>query len=52
VFLLAGRPDHRGGGLKEEGEDIEVVEVTLMEAASMVAAGEIVDAKPSFSFSI
>jgi GDP-mannose pyrophosphatase NudK len=34
-----------GGGLKEEGEDIEVVEVTLMEAASMVAAGEIVDAK-------
>ena len=23
-----------GGGLKEEGEDIEVVEVTLMEAAS------------------
>ena len=34
-----------GGGLKEEGEDIEVVEVTLKEAASMVTTREIVDAK-------
>ena len=34
-----------GGGLKEEGEDIEVVEATLDEAAAMIAAGEIVDAK-------
>ena len=34
-----------GGGLKEEGEDIEVVEVTLKQAASMVVTGEIVDAK-------
>ena len=34
-----------GGGLKKEGEDIEVVEVTLKEAASMVATREIVDAK-------
>ena len=34
-----------GGGLKEEGEDIEVVETTLEEAAAMVARGEIVDAK-------
>ena len=34
-----------GGGLKEEGEDIEVVEVTLQQAAAMVTAGEIVDAK-------
>jgi hypothetical protein len=34
-----------GGGLKEEGEDIEVVETTLEEAAVMIATGEIVDAK-------
>jgi GDP-mannose pyrophosphatase NudK len=34
-----------GGGLKEEGEDIEVVETTLEEAARMVATGKIVDAK-------
>lgn len=34
-----------GGGLKEEGEDIEVVEATLEEAAAMITAGEIVDAK-------
>jgi nudix-type nucleoside diphosphatase (YffH/AdpP family) len=34
-----------GGGLKEEGEDIEVVEVTLEKATAMIAIGEIVDAK-------
>ena len=34
-----------GGGLKEEGEDIEVVETTLERAAAMIASGEIVDAK-------
>lgn len=34
-----------GGGLKDEGEDIEVVETTLDEAAAMIAAGEIIDAK-------
>jgi hypothetical protein len=34
-----------GGGIKEEGEDIEVVETTLVNAANMVASGEIVDAK-------
>ncbi len=34
-----------GGGLKEEGEDIDVVETTLEEAAAMIVAGEIVDAK-------
>ncbi|WP_065753177.1 NUDIX domain-containing protein [Bradyrhizobium paxllaeri] len=34
-----------GGGLKEEGEDIEVVEATLEEAVAMIAAGEIIDAK-------
>jgi GDP-mannose pyrophosphatase NudK len=34
-----------GGGLKEEGEDIEVVETTLAEAAAMIVSGEIIDAK-------
>lgn len=34
-----------GGGLADEGEDIEVIETTLDEAAAMVAAGEIIDAK-------
>jgi nudix-type nucleoside diphosphatase (YffH/AdpP family) len=34
-----------GGGLKGEGEDIEVVETRLQEAAVMIATGEIVDAK-------
>jgi GDP-mannose pyrophosphatase NudK len=34
-----------GGGLPEEGEDIEVIETTLEQAAAMIAAGEIVDAK-------
>jgi nudix-type nucleoside diphosphatase (YffH/AdpP family) len=34
-----------GGGLAEEGEDIEVIETTLEQAAAMVAAGEIIDAK-------
>lgn len=34
-----------GGGLAEEGEDIEVLEVDIDEALSMVADGRIVDAK-------
>jgi len=34
-----------GGGLAEEGEEIEVVETTLDRAATMIADGEIVDAK-------
>jgi hypothetical protein len=34
-----------GGGLAEEGEDIEVIETTLKEAATMIASGEIIDAK-------
>ncbi len=34
-----------GGGLEEEGEDIEVIETTLAAALAMVEAGEIVDAK-------
>jgi nudix-type nucleoside diphosphatase (YffH/AdpP family) len=34
-----------GGGLPEEGEDIEVMETTLEQASAMIAAGEIIDAK-------
>jgi nudix-type nucleoside diphosphatase (YffH/AdpP family) len=34
-----------GGGVLEEGEDIEVLEPTLDEALAMVERGEIVDAK-------
>jgi nudix-type nucleoside diphosphatase (YffH/AdpP family) len=34
-----------GGGLAGEGEDIEVVEVTLAEAIAMVERGEVVDGK-------
>jgi nudix-type nucleoside diphosphatase (YffH/AdpP family) len=34
-----------GGGLTEEGEDIEVIETTLDAALAMVERGEIIDAK-------
>ena len=34
-----------GGGVAEEGEDIEVLELTLDEALAMVERGEIIDAK-------
>jgi len=34
-----------GGGLADEGEDIEVIEPTLDEALAMIANGEIADAK-------
>lgn len=34
-----------GGGDAEEGEDIEVIEVSLSQALDMVAAGDIADAK-------
>ena len=47
-FTCASSPADKvsdGGGLKEEGEDIEVVETTLPQAAAMIAAGEIIDAK-------
>jgi nudix-type nucleoside diphosphatase (YffH/AdpP family) len=48
-FFLAGyRPSDRvsdGGGHAEEGEDIEVLEMTLDDALALVADGGIVDAK-------
>jgi GDP-mannose pyrophosphatase NudK len=34
-----------GGGLADEGEDIEVIETTLQQAGAMIASGEIIDAK-------
>jgi len=34
-----------GGGLAEEGEDIEVLEVSFDHALAMIADGRIVDAK-------
>jgi len=34
-----------GGGLAEEHEDIEVMEVPLSEALDMIAAGSIIDGK-------
>ncbi len=34
-----------GGGLEEEGEDIEVLELGFERALAMVARGEIVDGK-------
>jgi len=34
-----------GGGLKEEGEDLEVIELPIDEALAMIAEGRIVDGK-------
>jgi nudix-type nucleoside diphosphatase (YffH/AdpP family) len=41
----AGERVSGGGGLAHEGEDIEVVELTLAEAIAMIERGEIVDGK-------
>lgn len=41
----AGSRISAGGGLAEEGEEIEVLELPLSAAIAMVGAGEIVDAK-------
>jgi nudix-type nucleoside diphosphatase (YffH/AdpP family) len=35
----------KGGGHADEGEDIEVLEMTLDQALAMIASGEIIDAK-------
>ena len=37
--------EHEGGGLPQEGEDIEVVELTLDQAWRALESGEIADAK-------
>ena len=47
-FVAAYESDMRisdGGGLADEGEDIEVMELSIDEALAMVASGRIVDAK-------
>jgi 8-oxo-dGTP pyrophosphatase MutT (NUDIX family) len=36
---------HDGGGLADEGEDIEVLELPIDSALAMIADGRIVDAK-------
>ncbi len=41
----AGQKKHAGGGLKEETEDIQVVELDYMQAFTMVETGAIRDAK-------
>jgi nudix-type nucleoside diphosphatase (YffH/AdpP family) len=38
-------PREKGGGHAQEGEDIESLEMTLGDALTMVARGEIIDAK-------
>jgi nudix-type nucleoside diphosphatase (YffH/AdpP family) len=47
-FVAAYEPDMRvgdGGGLAHEGEDIEVLELSIDEALAMIKDGRIVDAK-------
>jgi nudix-type nucleoside diphosphatase (YffH/AdpP family) len=47
-FVADYRPADRiseGGGSADEGEDIEVIEVTLDEALAMIGSGGIIDAK-------
>jgi GDP-mannose pyrophosphatase NudK len=48
MFLAAYDAESRvsiGGGLADEGEDIEVLELAFTEAMQMIATGEIADAK-------
>jgi nudix-type nucleoside diphosphatase (YffH/AdpP family) len=48
LFLAAydsAAPRAEGGGLEAEGEDIEVLEMSLDAALALVAKGEIIDAK-------
>jgi nudix-type nucleoside diphosphatase (YffH/AdpP family) len=47
-YVAAYTPDNRlgpGGGLAEDGEDIQAVELPYIEALEQVAAGQIVDGK-------
>ena len=47
-FVAEYEPDMRvsdGGGLASEGEDIEVLELSIEDALAMIADGRIVDAK-------
>ncbi|MGO7565381.1 hypothetical protein ACC754_40670, partial [Rhizobium johnstonii] len=44
LFVVHGRVAE-GGGLDEEHEDIEVLEIPLDEAAAMIETGEILEVK-------
>jgi nudix-type nucleoside diphosphatase (YffH/AdpP family) len=47
-FIAEYTPEHRvsqGGGIRSEGEDIEVIEVSIDEATAMISRGEITDGK-------
>ena len=51
-FVAEYEPDMRisaGGGLADEGEEIEVLELSIDEALAMITDGRIVDARPSCS---
>lgn len=45
VGYVEGKADAGGGGLADEGEDIEVIRLPLAAALKMVETGEIADAK-------
>ncbi len=50
LFYFAAEYDDKlrsgkGGGIEEEGEDIEVLEIELAQAVDWIASGEIMDAK-------
>ena len=45
VGMIEGEPHSHGGGLEDEGEDIEVVRLPFATALKMVETGEIADAK-------
>lgn len=45
VGMISGAPQGKGGGLADEGEDIEVVRLPFAKAMQMVETGEIADAK-------
>lgn len=45
AHIDAGKRDGKGGGVEDEGEDIEIVEMPIDEAYGLIASGVIVDAK-------
>ena len=45
VGIVDGPAESRGGGMEDEGEDIEVVRLPFVAALKMVETGEIADAK-------
>lgn len=45
VGIIEGKAETQGGGLEDEGEDIEVLRLPFAKALKMVETGEIADAK-------